>query len=140
MYSKYLKNSSVRAISSAIAVVLALLLQGMVTQASASEIDASFERMLNPVEAAGQPAVAYRAERDPLYTMVSATLWSAPTGDYNIAAGFEHMLNPVETAAQPAVAYRAERDPLYTMVNVTLWNTPTSDDNIWATFLAYAQP
>ncbi len=140
MYSQYLKNSSAKAVSRAITFVLALFLQGMAIQANADDIVASFERMLNPGEAVGQSATTYRAERDPLYTMVNVTLWNVPTNQDSIALSFEHMLNTIETAVPPAVAHREERDPLYKMVNATLWSAPTYQDSIAASLVAYAQP
>ena len=130
LVSQYLENSSAKATSPVIALVSAPLLQGMVTHANADNIGARFNLMLNPREVVGQSVVVCQAERDPLYTMVNARLWSAPTSDDNIAASFEHMLNPVETSRRSVVACQAERDPLYTMVNARLWSAPTNDGNI----------
>ncbi len=140
MCSKYQENSSAKKIPSFITIVMVLIIQGIVTSASADEVVAGFERMLNPVETTGQPTVVHQSERDPLYTMVNAALWSAPANDANIAAGFEHMLNPVETSGQPNVAYRKERDPLYIMVNTRLWSVPVFQGNVRVAFIAYAQP
>jgi len=108
----------------------ASIAQGMVTHGNADNIGASFNLMLNHGVVVGQSVVAYQAERDPLYSMVNARLWSAPTSDDNIAPSFEHMLNPVKTSRQPVVAHQAERDPLYTMVNARLWSAPANDGNI----------
>ncbi len=139
MNSKFLKSAPVKHTSSIVAFASALLLQGMVTQASADEFAASFERMLNPAPTVRQSVVTHQVDKDPLHSMVNAALWSAPTSYDNIAASFEYILNPVETSGRSVVAYRVERDPLYTIVNAILWSNPTSHDNTRKTVIAYVQ-
>ncbi len=93
-------------------------------------IASSFEHMLAPRETAERSVASYQAEPDPLYTLVSASLWSAPTGHGNIASSFERMLTPRETAERSVATYQAEPDPLYTVVSASLWSAPTGHDNI----------
>ncbi len=141
MISNYSEKSSYKKVSSFIAVASALFIQALVTPANADEVVASFERMLNPVETVVQQPVFSQSEHDPLYTMVNASLWSAPTSNENIvAASFDRMFRLVEATQQPTVAYRTERDPLYKLVNAKLWNAPSGDDVLWATLVVYAQP
>ncbi len=82
----------------------------------------------------GQTNVAHQAEQDPLYSIVSATLWSVPSEYDNVAASFEYMINPREVIEHSVVDYQTEPDPLYTIVNAALWNTPSNYDNVAANY------
>ncbi len=134
MYSKCLKTSTSKRTSSVIAFTVGFLLQGMVAQADDDQIVASFERSLQERDLSGQTSVVHQAEQDPLYSIVSAALWSVPLKYDNVAASFEYMLSPREVIEHSVVDYQTEPDPLYTMVNAALWNTPSNYDNVAANY------
>jgi len=140
MISNQSEKSSVKNVSSFIVVVSALFILTMATPVNADEVEASFDRMLNPVGTLVQPNPSQQDNHDPLYSLINASLWRAPTyNDDIIASSFDHMLKLVEITQNQPVPYRAKYDPLYEQVNAKLWSAPSGDDIVWTTLVVYVQ-